>query len=71
MVICSNNAFLQVSPSHLNHTLQKGFPATFCLICTFGQEMPFWKGFYSGRVSVNISERGQFLPFLVTNLFSE
>ena len=29
-----------------------------------GQEMPLWKRFYSGSVSVKISERGPVMPFL-------
>ena len=72
MAICSKNAFLQVSPSHLNHTIQKGFPATFCLIVAqIAPGIAVLEGFYSGRVNVNMSERGQVMPFLVANLFSE
>ncbi len=32
--------------------------------CTFGQELPLWKGFYCGRVSVKISGYGQVMAFL-------
>jgi len=32
--------------------------------CTFGQEMPLWKRFYYGSMSVKISGRGQIMAFL-------
>jgi hypothetical protein len=35
--------------------------------CTFGQELPLWKGVYCGSVSVKISGPGQVMALLAAN----
>nr|HET6902311.1 hypothetical protein [Ktedonobacteraceae bacterium] len=40
-------------------------------LCIFGQELPLWKGFYCGSVSVKMSGLGQVMAFLVANLCRE
>jgi hypothetical protein len=39
MIVCLKNALLLVSPSQLNHTTQKGFPVTLCLIFALNRRL--------------------------------
>ncbi len=64
-MIRSKNIFLPVSPYTKSYHTKRIPGQVMPNFCTFGQELPLWKGFYCGSVSVKISGRGQVMAFLV------
>src|SRR5713101_4080668 len=70
-MICSKNILLPVSPYTKSYHTKRIPGQVMPDFCTFGQEIPLWKRFYYGSVSVKMSGRGQVMAFLAAILCLE